>query len=54
LITRNAEKAAEYIANGEVEMPQISKPFSSIEKPLYCKDNGNFNNLIVDHVLVNN
>ncbi len=54
LISRNAEKAAEFIANGEVVIPQISKPSTTIEKPLYCKDNGNFFIKIVDHVLVNN
>jgi len=51
LISRNAEKAAEFIANGEVVMPQISLPSTLIEKPLYCKYDGNLFCLIVLPVL---
>ncbi len=34
LISRNAEKAAEFIANGEVVMPQISLPATLIVFPV--------------------
>jgi len=51
LLSRNAEKAAEFIANGEVVMPQMNIPATLIEKPLYCRYDGNLFCLIVLPVL---